>query len=469
MKEFDVLIVGAGVVGASLAVHLGRQGYQVQVIDRCQNTTKTLSGELLQPGGVQALEKLGLMDSLKDIDAQPVHGFVVFDQAQARCLDYPQNKQLQGREQKKNKPIQGFSFHHHRFVDGLRKHLHTQESISFVTGQVKKLLFEGERVIGVSYKNAKKELCTSKAKLTVLACGRNAQWTRTQGEDKSRSGPQRHRISYSVGLYLKGATLPHPHYGHVLLTKPAPSLMYQLDQDTIRVLIDIPGELPPARNGALQSFLKKEILPQLPEQVKPAFLEALEESSPQSIQIFQCAPTHKHPPGMVRVGDALGMRHPLTGGGMTVALNDAYQLSKQIRTVDWERSKQRDKAVRRFYRSRETMALTIDLLAGALYDIFKAESPGSAMMRDAVMDYWSRGGIAVSGPMELLAGLQPNPAKLLGHYLAVSCLGFIRQLGTRSSGKFVPIQECKAGATLLQESLRTLYNQAKCRLKLFSS
>lgn len=35
-------------------------------------------GELLQPGGVQALEELGLRRCLEDIDAIPVKGYEVF-------------------------------------------------------------------------------------------------------------------------------------------------------------------------------------------------------------------------------------------------------------------------------------------------------------------------------------------------------------------------------------------------------
>ena len=35
-------------------------------------------------------------------------------------------------------------------------------------------------------------------------------------------------------------------------------------------------------------------------------------------------------PGAILIGDALNMRHPLTGGGMTVALKDVVALSRQL-------------------------------------------------------------------------------------------------------------------------------------------
>ena len=58
--EYDVLIVGAGVVGASLAAGLGRTGRRVLVLERDLEEPDRIVGELLQPGGVRALQLLEL-------------------------------------------------------------------------------------------------------------------------------------------------------------------------------------------------------------------------------------------------------------------------------------------------------------------------------------------------------------------------------------------------------------------------
>lgn len=58
--SYDVVIVGAGVIGCSLATALGRQGRNVLVVERDLSEPDRIVGELLQPGGVEALEKLGL-------------------------------------------------------------------------------------------------------------------------------------------------------------------------------------------------------------------------------------------------------------------------------------------------------------------------------------------------------------------------------------------------------------------------
>ena len=58
--DCDVVIIGSGVLGSALAVTMAREGRQVTVIERDLKEPDRIVGELLQPGGCQALEKLGL-------------------------------------------------------------------------------------------------------------------------------------------------------------------------------------------------------------------------------------------------------------------------------------------------------------------------------------------------------------------------------------------------------------------------
>jgi 2-polyprenyl-6-methoxyphenol hydroxylase-like FAD-dependent oxidoreductase len=57
---YDLVIVGAGVMGCALAVAFGKQGRKVLVLERDLSEPDRIVGELLQPGGVEALEKLGM-------------------------------------------------------------------------------------------------------------------------------------------------------------------------------------------------------------------------------------------------------------------------------------------------------------------------------------------------------------------------------------------------------------------------
>lgn len=62
-ENYEAIIIGAGVVGATLAVVLARQGRRILVLERQlgDNVDKNkIIGELLQPSGTNIVEKLGL-------------------------------------------------------------------------------------------------------------------------------------------------------------------------------------------------------------------------------------------------------------------------------------------------------------------------------------------------------------------------------------------------------------------------
>ena len=54
------MIVGAGVLGSAMAAVLARDGRSVTVIERDLQEPDRIVGELLQPGGLKALQELGL-------------------------------------------------------------------------------------------------------------------------------------------------------------------------------------------------------------------------------------------------------------------------------------------------------------------------------------------------------------------------------------------------------------------------
>jgi len=56
----DVIIVGCGIAGPALSVGFAKQGRSVLVLERDLSEPDRIVGELLQPGGVQALKQLGM-------------------------------------------------------------------------------------------------------------------------------------------------------------------------------------------------------------------------------------------------------------------------------------------------------------------------------------------------------------------------------------------------------------------------
>lgn len=85
--------------------------------------------------------------------------------------------------------------------------------------------------------------------------------------------------------------------------------------------------------------------------------------------------------GVLLLGDALNMRHPLTGGGMTVAFNDCKILSELLGTdselsVNLDDWSQVQAVLEIWWKRRKGVAACVNTLAQALYAVFGSSGAG---------------------------------------------------------------------------------------------
>lgn len=430
--EADVVIVGAGILGCALAVTLGRQGRSVILLERSLKEPDRIVGELLQPGGVQALEQLGLRDCIDEIDAIEVKGYYVTYFGEPVQLEYPKDSPSSPA------PL-GKSFHHGRFVMKLREAAINCPNVSVIETTATGLVTSStqpSQVLGVECVTNDLKDCYF-AQLTVVANGYDSKFSKMHHPHTPK------RRSKFWGLEMIDAQLPSPCYGHVLLSDSPPVLMYQIGTRETRILIDIPDNLPAAsvKNGGVKGYMKNTILPSLPTSSQPAFAAALEKGNLRSMpNSFLPASTNKIP-GLVILGDALNMRHPLTGGGMTVALNDVCILRDLLspeNVPDLGNTTVVLNQLGRFHWARKNSSSVINILAQALYSLFAAD--GTSILFDlcdrsllttsadvnlralqrGCFRYFQIG--PVGGPVGLLAGLIKKPLVLFSHFFTVAFL-----------------------------------------------
>jgi len=74
--------------------------------------------------------------------------------------------------------------------------------------------------------------------------------------------------------------------------------------------------------------------------------------------------------GVILLGDAMNMRHPLTGGGMTVALNDVVYLSEFLKGDVTKDQEETMVQMELFFWKRKELSGVINVLAQALYSLF---------------------------------------------------------------------------------------------------
>src|ERR1700709_403078 len=109
-SQYDILIVGAGIAGSALAHALSLSSAprrRIALLERTLAEPDRIVGEILQPGGVSALEELGLASCLENIDAAHLKGFCMLSGDQAVEIPYPRTSE-------------GRSFHYGRFITNLR-------------------------------------------------------------------------------------------------------------------------------------------------------------------------------------------------------------------------------------------------------------------------------------------------------------------------------------------------------------
>ncbi|KAL2551679.1 Squalene epoxidase 1 [Forsythia ovata] len=413
----DVIVVGAGVAGAALAYTLGKDGQRVHVIERDLSEPDRIVGELLQPGGYLKLIELGLEDCVENIDAQRVFGYALFKDGKNTKLSYPLDNF--------RSDVAGRSFHNGRFIQMMREKAATLPNVKLEQGTVTSLLEENGTIKGVQYKNKAGLELKAYAPLTIVCDGCFSNLRR------SLCKPKVDIPSCFVGLVLENCQLPFPNHGHVILADPSPILFYPISSTEIRCLVDVPGQkLPSLANGEMANYLKTVVAPQVPPELHDAFISAIDKGNIRTMP-NRSMPAAPHPtPGALLMGDAFNMRHPLTGGGMTVALSDIVVLRNLLKPL--RNLKDADslcKYLESFYTLRKPVASTINTLAGALHKVFCASSDQARMeMRQACFDYLSLGGVCSRGPVALLSGLNPRPLSLVLHFFAVAIYGVGRLL-----------------------------------------
>ncbi|KAL4892817.1 squalene epoxidase-domain-containing protein [Aspergillus ambiguus] len=415
-RDADIIIVGAGVAGCSAAVAFGKQGRRVILFEKSIKEPNRISGELLQPGGVKALKNLGLGGCLKGIGALPCYGYCVFYNNESAKVPYPKSADIPGTRE------EGCLFQHGIFVQRLRHEAMQTPNVTVIESRVNDVIrdWQGNRVLGVITKAASEERRYQHyfASLILISDGYASTF-------RKRFLPNKPSVESKFwGLKLFGAELPFAHYGHVLLSSNPPVLLYKIDKATTRIFVDVPAGLESASSsaGGIRSHMLNTVLPMLPRGCQQSFQVAVERGKFLSMPNCYMPDSEQTTPGLMILGDAMNMRHPLTGAGMTVALKDVLLVSGLLspdNVPSLEDSAAVLRAIKKFHKIRKSSSSVINILAMSLYPICAATDPTLSVLKYGLFRYFQRGGWAVEESCGMLAGLVDNVAVLEKHVLAV--------------------------------------------------
>lgn len=449
---FDVIVVGAGVVGPAIATALARQGRRVCIIERDWSKPDRIVGELMQPGGVKALQELGMAQAVNNIEAWDVTGYYIQYHDHHLEIDYPckaddlivksinpvpdcvfdgndkviTDSTISSKEWDASEHVRGVAFHHGDFISNMRNIVKSEPNVTSIEGTVTKILRNENdinQVIGVRVKDPQDQSVKEyHAKLTISCDGIYSKFRKELSKDNVPTVG-----SYFVGLHLENVTLPALNRGHVILGDHAPILIYQISPKETRILCAYRSTTPPSsKNDELYKYMMDEILPVLPSGVKKSFVAAVEERKFRTMP-NQYLPALKqgepHTLGLIMLGDSLNMRHPLTGGGMTVGLNDAVLLARLLHPEQIEEFTDYPLLAQKlseFHSKRKGLDSVINTLSIALYQLFAADKNSLKILQRGCFEYFMLGGTCVSGPIGLLSGMLPIPVLLFSHFFSVA-------------------------------------------------
>ncbi len=87
-RKTQVLIIGGGVSGASLAIRLSKQGLKVLVVEKDKFPRHKLCGEFVSPECLVHFESLGILDSMQEIGGDSIYATTFFSE-QGKSVSVP--------------------------------------------------------------------------------------------------------------------------------------------------------------------------------------------------------------------------------------------------------------------------------------------------------------------------------------------------------------------------------------------
>ncbi|MCK5889412.1 MAG: FAD-dependent monooxygenase [Methylococcales bacterium] len=404
-KQFDICIIGAGMAGATIAAYLAPKGIKIALIDRGFSEKSRIVGELLQPGAVETLSKMNLSHLLEGFDAQDVSGYALVQGDENFSIPYNKDNATK---------YHGVGLHNGRFLQKIRASALSNTSVKKMEGKATGLIENDNGVVvGVNFRDkATRETQEVFSKLTITSDGFFSHFRNELSNNKKSV------TSFFVGLVLTDYPLPYSHHGHVFLSGPTPFICYPISTNEVRLLVDFPGDIPP-KKPAIIEHLKNNVAPYIPEGMKPYFSQAVNEEK------FKVMPNHYMAAkpvlkqGAVLLGDALNMRHPLTGGGLTAVFSDVNILGSHLMDMpDFDNSPLIQDKVQMYYKDRKRANTNVNILANALYGVMSND-----LLKHAVFQYIRQGNEYAIGPISILAGLDKDPKSLIKHFVAVILYG----------------------------------------------
>lgn len=387
--DYDVVVVGAGVIGSATAYALAKAGKRCLLLEAAPDAIRRYAGEWMHPTVPALMKGLGLEAPKEAVANDAGDGFMVHpgDGSAAIELRYPDGER-------------GFCCSHYDLSASVRAQAVAHPNVEYVPyARVIDVQRDGRVRYHVSDALADREVT---AALVVGAEGRSSVCRRVLQPDRNRDV-----VSYMAALTLEGdVELPTEGFGHILMGGPGVALAYRVSADEVRLSLDVPASAADLRRDPEK--LMEAFRPALPAALREGMERAFERKAVRWTATFFQPRTERGADRIVLVGDAIGLCHPLCAAGVAVGLLDVTLLAQAVRDGD----------IAGYRRSGARETWVPELMSCAVYQLLGGPEV-SAQVRKAMFQLWRDDAQARDETLRILMGAERRPAAFVKTFARV--------------------------------------------------
>lgn len=374
VSEFDIIVIGGGIVGSAAACQFANQFERVAIIDNSAfspwqpDSSFGLRVSALNLASSKLLDELDVWSNVQAMRSFPYTSMVVWEELGNARIEFNANETAY--------PHLGTIVENHVLLTALNNRLKQLESVTrFDSCWLQNLTAVGDSSMLVELENGDR----LSAQLVIGADGQRSKVRECMGIDTSCN------VYHQAGLVCNVQTeLPHNSTAWQCFTQDGPLALLPLQDTFCSVVWSVPQprceqllEMPDSHFNAEISTAFAHTLGQL---------QVISERKSFALQGAHSNRYIGH--RVVLMGDAAHVVHPLAGLGLNLGLEDVRCLSELLANSD--RSLGSERILRKYERARKSENLVMQRALEAIDSLFRSEQPAIRTMRSLGVNFTNK-------------------------------------------------------------------------------